>query len=110
MATPIVMPKQGNTVESVIIVDWKKQIGDTVAIDDVLCEVETDKATMEVPSTVEGTLLATLFAAGDEVPVMETIAWIGAAGEAVPGSEEETGDEGRGARGEEEMRDEGRGA
>ncbi|MCB9116895.1 MAG: 2-oxo acid dehydrogenase subunit E2 [Caldilineaceae bacterium] len=110
MATPIVMPKQGNTVESVIIVDWKKQIGDTVAIDDVLCEVETDKATMEVPSTVEGTLLATLFAAGDEVPVMETIAWIGAAGEAVPGDEEETGGEERGARGEEEMRGEGRGA
>ena len=36
MATPIVMPKQGNTVESVIIVDWKKQVGDAVAIDDVL--------------------------------------------------------------------------
>ena len=104
MATPIVMPKQGNTVESVIIVDWKKQVGDAVAIDDVLCEVETDKATMEVPSTVEGTLLATLFAAGDEVPVMETIAWIGAAGEAVPGGE------GRGARGEDETRGEGRGA
>src|SRR5690606_12751662 len=85
MATPIVMPKQGNTVESVIIVDWKKQVGDAVAVDDVLCEVETDKATMEVPSTVEGTLLATLYAAGDEVAVMETIAWIGAAGEAVPG-------------------------
>jgi len=87
MATPIVMPKQGNTVESVIIVDWKKQIGETVAVDDVLCEVETDKATMEVPSVVAGTLLATLFAAGDEVPVMATIAWIGEAGEVVPGGE-----------------------
>ncbi|MFN3331866.1 MAG: dihydrolipoamide acetyltransferase family protein [Caldilinea sp.] len=95
MATPIVMPKQGNTVESVIIVDWKKQVGDIVAVDDVLCEVETDKATMEVPSPAAGTLLATLYAAGDEVPVMATIAWIGEAGEAVPGSEE------RGARGEE---------
>jgi pyruvate dehydrogenase E2 component (dihydrolipoamide acetyltransferase) len=84
MATAIVMPKQGNTVESVIIVDWKKQIGEAVAIDDVLCEVETDKATMEVPSTTAGTLLATLFAAGDEAPVMATIAWIGEAGEAVP--------------------------
>ena len=96
MATPIVMPKQGNTVESVIIVDWKKQVGDRVKIDDVLCEVETDKATMEVPSTAEGTLLAILFAAGDEAPVMETIAWIGVAGEAVP----ERGKQG--ARGEEE--------
>lgn len=95
MATPIVMPKQGNTVESVIIVDWKKQVGDTVAVDDVLCEVETDKATMEVPSPAAGTLLATLYTAGDEVPVMATIAWIGEAGETVPGSEE------RGAKDEE---------
>ena len=87
MATPIVMPKQGNTVESVIIVDWKKQVGESVAVDDVLCEVETDKATMEVPSVVAGTLLATLFAAGDEVPVMATIAWIGAVGEVAPGGE-----------------------
>lgn len=95
MATPIVMPKQGNTVESVIIVDWKKQVGESVAVDDVLCEVETDKATMEVPSTVAGTLLATLYAAGDEVPVMATIAWIGEAGEMAPGGEAQ------GARGEE---------
>ncbi|MFZ1770605.1 MAG: biotin/lipoyl-containing protein [Caldilinea sp.] len=91
MATPIVMPKQGNTVESVIIVDWKKQIGEAVAVDDVLCEVETDKATMEVPSTAAGVLLATLFAAGDEAPVMETIAWIGEAGEKAPGSGEQAG-------------------
>jgi pyruvate dehydrogenase E2 component (dihydrolipoamide acetyltransferase) len=94
MATPIIMPKQGNTVESVIIVDWKKQIGEAVAVDDVLCEVETDKATMEVPSTASGILLATLFAAGDEAPVMETIAWIGEAGEQIPGGE------GPGAKGE----------
>jgi pyruvate dehydrogenase E2 component (dihydrolipoamide acetyltransferase) len=68
-----------------------------VAVDDVLCEVETDKATMEVPSTTTGTLLATLFAAGDEVPVMATIAWIGEAGEVAPG------DEGRGVRSEEDV-------
>jgi pyruvate dehydrogenase E2 component (dihydrolipoamide acetyltransferase) len=97
MATPIVMPKQGNTVESVIIVDWKKRVGEAVAVDDVLCEVETDKATMEVPSTVAGTLLATLFAAGDEVPVMATIAWIGEPGEVVSGGEiEREGERGRG--------------
>ncbi|MFO7631833.1 MAG: dihydrolipoamide acetyltransferase family protein [Caldilinea sp.] len=99
MATPIVMPKQGNTVESVIIVDWKKQVGDPVSVDDVLCEVETDKATMEVPSAVAGTLLATLFAAGDEVPVMETIAWIGEAGEQAPGTETERQGEGEKGRG-----------
>ncbi len=81
MATAVVMPKAGNSVESCIIVSWKKHIGDTVAVDDVLCEVETDKATMDVPSPVAGTLLATYFKAGDDVPVMTTIAVVGAAGE-----------------------------
>jgi pyruvate dehydrogenase E2 component (dihydrolipoamide acetyltransferase) len=81
MATAVVMPKQGNSVESCIIVNWKKHAGDTVAVDDVLCEVETDKATMEVPSPVAGTLLATFFKEGDDVPVMTTIAAVGAAGE-----------------------------
>ena len=81
MATAVVMPKQGNSVESCIIVNWKKHVGDTVAVDDVLCEVETDKATMDVPSPVAGTLLATFFKEGDDVPVMTTIAAVGAAGE-----------------------------
>jgi pyruvate dehydrogenase E2 component (dihydrolipoamide acetyltransferase) len=85
MATAVVMPKQGNSVESCIIVNWKKHVGDTVAVDDVLCEVETDKATMEVPSPVAGTLLATFFNEGDDVPVMTTIAAVGAAGEDAAG-------------------------
>jgi pyruvate dehydrogenase E2 component (dihydrolipoamide acetyltransferase) len=75
------MPKQGNSVESCIIVSWKKHVGDTVAVDDVLCEVETDKATMDVPSPVAGTVLAAFFQEGDDVPVMTTIAAVGAAGE-----------------------------
>ncbi len=83
MATAVVMPKQGNSVESCIIVSWKKHAGDSVAVDDVLCEVETDKATMDVPSPVAGTLLATFFKEGDDVPVMTTIAAVGAAGEDV---------------------------
>lgn len=87
MPTPVVMPKQGNTVESVIIVDWKKRVGERLEVGDTLCEVETDKATMEVPSPVAGVLLKTLYNVGDEVPVMTTIAWIGEAGEAVPDGE-----------------------
>ena len=85
MATAVIMPKLGNTVESTIIVEWKKQVGDDVAEGDILCDVETDKAVMEVPSTVAGTLLALLADAGDEVPVMNEIAVIGAAGEDVSG-------------------------
>ncbi len=83
MATAVVMPKQGQTVESCIIVEWKKHPGENVAAGDVLCEVETDKAVLEVPSPVAGTLLAQFFAAGDDVPVLTTIAAIGAAGEDV---------------------------
>ncbi|MEJ5248872.1 MAG: dihydrolipoamide acetyltransferase family protein [Caldilinea sp.] len=89
MPTSVVMPKQGNTVESVIIVDWKKRVGETVEVGDVLCEVETDKATMEVPSPVAGVLLKTLYNVGDEVPVMTPIAWIGEPGEATPDGEGE---------------------
>ena len=84
MATPVVMPKAGNTVESCIIVEWKKQVGDAVALDDVLCEVETDKTNLEIPSPAAGILLAQVYAAGADVPVMETIAWIGEQGEQLP--------------------------
>lgn len=90
MPTPVVMPKQGNTVESVMIVDWKKRVGERIEAGDTLCEVETDKATMEVPSPVAGVLLKTLYGVGDEVPVMTTIAWIGEPGETVPDGEEQT--------------------
>lgn len=83
MATAVVMPKQGQTVESCILVEWKQQPGELVAEGDVLCEVETDKAILEVPSPVSGTLLAHFFNAGDDVPVLTTIAAIGTPGEAV---------------------------
>jgi pyruvate dehydrogenase E2 component (dihydrolipoamide acetyltransferase) len=81
MAAPVVMPKLGNTVESAIILRWKKQVGDAVAENEALCEIETDKATMEVESPAAGTLLAIWFSEGDDVPVMTNIAAIGAAGE-----------------------------
>ena len=81
MATAIVMPKQGNSVESCIIVGWKKSVGDTIAEGDILAEVETDKALLEVESTAAGTLLAFFFEEGDEVPVLVNIAAVGEAGE-----------------------------
>lgn len=83
MATPVVMPKQGQSVESCLIVEWKKQPGDEVAQGDVLCEVETDKAVMDVESPAGGTLLALFYQEGDLVPVLETIAAIGQPGEDV---------------------------
>lgn len=83
MATVVVMPKQGNSVESCIINQWHKQVGEAVNEGDVLCEAETDKAVMEVESTAAGTLLAQFFAVGDEVPVMTAIAAVGQPGENV---------------------------
>ncbi len=83
MATAVVMPKLGNTVETSIIANWKKKKGDKIAEGDALCEVETDKASIDVESPVSGTLLEVFFKEGDEVPVMTNIAVIGEPGENV---------------------------
>jgi pyruvate dehydrogenase E2 component (dihydrolipoamide acetyltransferase) len=81
MAIAVVMPKQGQTVESCLIVGWKKAVGDQVAAGEILTEVETDKALVEVESPVAGTILALFFEAGDDVPVLTNIAAIGQPGE-----------------------------
>ena len=81
MAIEVVMPRQGNTVESCIILSWKKRENDAVAAGEVLCEVETDKATFEVEAPEGGTLLKVLHPEGADVPVLETIAVIGKKGE-----------------------------
>ncbi len=85
MATTVIMPKQGQSVESCIIVSWKKHAGDTVKAGDILCEVETDKATFEVESPAEGTLLAIFHEQGADVPVLAPIAAIGKPGESTDG-------------------------
>lgn len=81
MATAVVMPQLGNSVESSIILEWKKQVGDTISEGEALVEVETDKATIDVESPVSGTVLAHFFGAGDDVAVKVPIAAIGAPGE-----------------------------
>ena len=68
------MPRVGETVDEVYLVDWNKSVGDTVAIGDDLMEVETDKATVQVPSPVAGVLVAIFFKAGDEIKTGEAIA------------------------------------
>lgn len=77
---PVIMPRQGNTVESCVISDWNKQVGDAVAVGDVLFSYETDKAAFECESEVEGTLLAIFFEAGDDVPCLENVCVIGKPG------------------------------
>ena len=75
------MPRQGNTVESCIIVRWKAVEGAVVAADESVCEVETDKASFDVPAGAAGVLLKILHPDGDDVPVLEPIAVIGQKGE-----------------------------
>ena len=81
MAEKVVMPKQGNSVESCVIDEWKKKEGDTVEVGEILCEAETDKSTIEVESTAAGTILKILYQEGDDVPVMLPIAIVGQSGE-----------------------------
>ena len=75
------MPRQGNTVESCLIQEWKVKEGDAVKSDTTVCIVETDKATFDVPAGADGIILKLLHNAGDDVPVLQPIAVVGAAGE-----------------------------
>ena len=81
MATPVIMPRQGNTVESCIISNWAKKVGDQVNVGDILFTYETDKATFDEEAKTAGTLLATFFEEGDDVPCLTNVCVIGNAGE-----------------------------
>ena len=83
MADTVVMPAMGNTVESCLLTTWLVAVGDTVDATTPLAEIETDKSSMEVPVGVAGTVLALLVAEGDDVPVKQPIAIVGAPGESV---------------------------
>ena len=87
MAVEVIMPKAGSEMEEGEIVQWFKQEGDEVKEGEILLEIVTDKVNMEVEAEASGTLLKIVHPAGSVVPVVQTIAWIGQAGEAVPGAE-----------------------
>lgn len=81
MASVVIMPKQGQSVESCILTEIRKNKGDKVAVGDILFAYETDKASFEEESKVEGTVLAVLYNEGDEIPVLENVMIIGQEGE-----------------------------
>ena len=83
MATAVIMPRQGQSVESCIITSWAKKVGDEVKEGDVLFSYETDKSSFDETAQVSGTLLAILYNEGDEVPCLENVCVIGNAGEDV---------------------------
>ena len=81
MATAVIMPRQGQSVESCIITSWSKKVGDKVAKGDVLFSYETDKSAFDEVSEVEGTVLKILAEEGDDVPCLDVVCIIGAEGE-----------------------------
>jgi len=83
MAKVVIMPKQGQSVESCIITEWNKKKGDQVTKGEVLFAYETDKASFEEEAGVDGVLLELFYEAGDEVPVLTNVCVIGTPGEAV---------------------------
>ncbi len=76
MRKAVVMPKIGLDMTEGTIVEWKKEVGDRVARGEVLLEIETDKATTEVESALDGVLVEILAEEGDEVEITKTIAWV----------------------------------
>ena len=81
MATAVIMPRNGQSVESCVITAWHKQVGDDVHIGDTLFSYETDKSSFEEEAKVEGKLLAILYEEFDDVPCLENVCVIGEEGE-----------------------------
>jgi pyruvate dehydrogenase E2 component (dihydrolipoamide acetyltransferase) len=83
MPKEIILPKLGQTMEEGVIVEWLKKEGDPVARGDVLFQVESDKAVLEVESKIKGVLLKILVDKGLKVPVLTVVGLIGEPGEAI---------------------------
>ncbi|MBA7563411.1 Dihydrolipoyllysine-residue acetyltransferase component of pyruvate dehydrogenase complex [subsurface metagenome] len=81
MAVEVIMPRQGQSVESCLILEWKKSEGERVEAQEILCVVETDKATFEIEAPAGGMLLKRFYDEGSVVPVLKGIAVIGKEGE-----------------------------
>ncbi len=81
MATPVMMPKLGNTVEECLLANWRKQAGEAVAAGEIIADIETDKASFELEAPAAGTLLERFFDEGTLVPVQVAVCVIGTPGE-----------------------------
>ena len=83
MATVVIMPRQGQSVESCIITAFNKKVGDTVEKGDILFSYETDKSSFDEPAPEAGKILAIFREEGDDVPCLENVLVIGKDGEDV---------------------------
>ncbi len=73
----VIMPRMGDAMDEGKIVQWLKQVGDTVKADDAIAEIETDKSNVEVPADSDGVIQSLAYQVGDSVPVGTVIAVIG---------------------------------
>ena len=81
MIVDVIMPKMGESITEGTVLEWKKNVGDSIELDETLLEISTDKVDSEVPSPVAGQLLKILFQVNDVVEVGIPIAKIGTEGE-----------------------------
>ena len=81
MAIAVIMPRQGQSVESCVITEWHKKKGDRVRVGDILFSYETDKSSFDEKSPVDGVLLGIFAEEGDDVPCLENECVIGEEGE-----------------------------
>lgn len=88
--TDVVMPKMGESITEGTILEWKKQVGDSIAKDETLLEIATDKVDSEIPSPASGTIVEILAQVNDTIPVGDVIARIGSADEKVDNAPEKT--------------------
>jgi len=79
--TDVVMPKMGESITEGTILEWKKQVGDSIAKDETLLEISTDKVDSEIPSPATGTIVEIIAQVNDTIPVGDVIARIGEVGE-----------------------------
>ena len=84
MAQIVIMPKLGQTVEESTLLKWHKKVGDSVKKGEILFEIETDKAVLEIESFFDGVLLKIIVKDGETVPVTVPVAIIGQPGEPLP--------------------------
>ena len=97
MAEVIRMPKMSDTMEEGVIAEWHKQVGDVIKSGEIIAEVETDKATMDLESYYDGTLLYIGVKKGDAVPIDGVMAIVGEQGEDYKSLLEEGGGNGAAA-------------
>ena len=90
MATDVIMPKLGESITEGTILEWKKNVGDSISRDETILEISTDKVDSEVPSPASGVLLEILYQKNDTVAVGEVIARIGESGEKIEPKEVES--------------------